>query len=185
VGGIADEKVDKHPPESANSSTPPISGNRQGEFEEFFRANYWTVVNTLHVAADDVEDAVQEAFVQAHLHWEKLSDYDEPVAWVRHVALRLLTNRRRGLSRIRKTMGLVDEPHPDQSGQPGAPSVEGIVESVRRLPNRQRIAVALFYFWDMPVAEIAEVMEASPGTVKATLHAARRSLRMRVENEDD
>ena len=32
-------------------------------------------------------DAVQEAFVKAHLKWRKISRYDDPIGWVRRVAI--------------------------------------------------------------------------------------------------
>jgi RNA polymerase sigma-70 factor (ECF subfamily) len=47
---------------------------------------------------------------------------------------------------------------------------------VRRLPERQRTAIALRYIDDHTVDEIAEIMDISSGTVKATLFKARQSL---------
>jgi RNA polymerase sigma-70 factor (ECF subfamily) len=45
------------------------------------------------------------------------------------------------------------------------------------LPERQREAVVLRYFEDMSVEQTAEAMQCAPGTVKATVHQALRSLR--------
>ena len=47
---------------------------------------------------------------------------------------------------------------------------------VRALPPRQRAAVALYYLEDLPLVEVAEVLECSVGTVKGQLFDARRSL---------
>jgi RNA polymerase sigma-70 factor (ECF subfamily) len=48
--------------------------------------------------------------------------------------------------------------------------------ALRSLPLRQRTAVALRYVVDLPQAQIAAVMGVAPGTVSATLVAARKRL---------
>ncbi len=35
---------------------------------------------------DAAADAVQDAFVQLCLHWDRVTEYDDPAAWVRRVA---------------------------------------------------------------------------------------------------
>lgn len=47
---------------------------------------------------------------------------------------------------------------------------------VRRLPERQRTAVQLYYFADLPVADVATVMGATEVSVKDLLFRARRRL---------
>lgn len=64
----------------------------------------------------------------------------------------------------------------DQAATPGGRDVD-IERAIAGLTPRQRIAVELFYFLDLPVAEIAIVMACSPGTVKSTLSDARARLR--------
>ncbi len=49
--------------------------------------------------------------------------------------------------------------------------------AVRRLPERQRHAIELYYFVGLRVDEVAVVMGCAEGTVKSTLSAARNNLR--------
>ncbi len=51
---------------------------------------------------------------------------------------------------------------------------------VRRLPKRQAQVIALHYLEDRPVAEIAEILECSPNTVKVHLHKGRQKLADRL-----
>ena len=44
----------------------------------------------LAAGVPDAYDAVQEAFVQAVVHWRKVSRYDDPLAWIRRVAINRL-----------------------------------------------------------------------------------------------
>src|SRR5207237_6401737 len=50
-------------------------------------------------------------------------------------------------------------------------------EAVQRLPARQRDALYLRYYLDLDYHAIADVLDVEVGTVSATLHAARNSLR--------
>ena len=56
------------------------------------------------------------------------------------------------------------------------PSDPDLMRAVRALPPAQRSAVVLFYFADLPVREIAEIIDCSEATAKVHLHKARRRL---------
>jgi RNA polymerase sigma-70 factor (ECF subfamily) len=56
-----------------------------------------------------------------------------------------------------------------------------LAAELRALPERQRAAVFLHYWADLPYDEIAALLGIAPGTVAASLHAARRRLRDRLE----
>ncbi len=48
--------------------------------------------------------------------------------------------------------------------------------AVQDLPEKQRWVTLLFYFVDLSVSEVAQVMECAIGTVKSNLHDARTNL---------
>jgi RNA polymerase sigma factor (sigma-70 family) len=52
-----------------------------------------------------------------------------------------------------------------------------VLDAVARLPERQRAAVYLTYWRDLPVHEVAGLMGCRPGTVKRYLHLARHRLK--------
>ena len=52
-----------------------------------------------------------------------------------------------------------------------------VVTAVAALPDRQRAAVYLTYWRDLPVAEVADLMGCRAGTVKRYLHLARKRLK--------
>ena len=56
-----------------------------------------------------------------------------------------------------------------------------VVAALGRLPFRQRQAVVLFYWNDLPTAAIAELMEISESAVRAHLTHARGALRKTLE----
>src|SRR6478609_9445238 len=68
--------------------------------ETLYAVHAESLARTLLAAGvPDAYDAVQEAFVQAVVHWRKVSRYDDPLAWIRRVAINRGHNRRRSRKR--------------------------------------------------------------------------------------
>ena len=53
----------------------------------------------------------------------------------------------------------------------------GLWDAVLHLPEEQRAAVTLYYYEDLPVAEVARVLGVAQGTVKSRLGRARQRLK--------
>jgi len=127
--------------------------------------------------ADAARDVVQEAFAVAIRQRRALRKAARLEAWVWRIVVRLaLENRRRD---GRTTW----EEHAEQLE---APDVTGddrseLVDAIRRLPERQRLALFLRYYADMDYATVAEVLGVSSGTVGAALNAAHKTLKVRLE----
>jgi RNA polymerase sigma factor (sigma-70 family) len=56
--------------------------------------------------------------------------------------------------------------------------------TVARLPRRQREVVGLYYFVDLPVQQVADLLGISCGTVKSTLADARRSIEAHLAGQE-
>ncbi len=123
---------------------------------------------------DLAEEWVQVAFSRAYVRWRWISRYDDPVGWVRHVAItRMLARDRREARRRQDSEQPAGRPDATPDTTPG----EALRALVLRLPDQQRIAASLFYVEQLTIREIAVTMELSEGAVKYHLHAARTSLR--------
>src|SRR3954447_18109754 len=86
----------------AASESGDMTGSGSADFDEFYVAAVHRVVLYVYAACGDraeAQDIAQEAFARAWQHWARVSDYDDPEAWVRMVAWRLTANRWRGLRR--------------------------------------------------------------------------------------
>lgn len=151
------------------------------QFSWFFRAQYESVVKTAQLVLGDrqeAQDVTQEAFLRLLKHWKKVSKYELPDAWVRKVAFRLaLTAKRK-----RRVHSLLhsDPPAPPSGWDFGDPE---LATAIAELSVTQRAAVVLFYFEDRPVAEVAQILECAPSTVKVHLHKARKKLAALISGE--
>lgn len=158
-------------------------------FEDFYRREFRDVVALAFALSGSrlgAEDLAQEAFVAAHQRWDRIGGYDKPGAWVRRVVANLaISGFRRKAAEARALARLAGQRHqPLPELEPEDAAFWG---EVRRLPDRQAQAVALFYIEDRSVAEIAEILECSPATAKVHLFRGRQGLarRLGLEVEDE
>ena len=153
------------------------------DFDETFREHYWPMVRSLSVACGDREaaaDAVQDAFTRAYARWRRISRYDQPAGWIRHVALNRLRDHFRHEARGVRARERMAGQVPASMPAPELPD-DALMAAVRALPPQQQIAVSLFYVEQLSVREIATSMKLSEGAVKYHLHAGRRALRSWIE----
>ena len=131
----------------------------------------------------EVDDVVQDALARG---WQKWRTYDPsrgtPTVWL----LAITADRARAarVARVRRLQAVADTEAPEVAVEGGFTDVD-LDRAIENLPDRQQIAIHLHYFVGLPVAECAQVMECSPGTVKSTLFDARARLRMVLGDGDD
>ena len=158
-------------------------GTQPSDLEALFRSDYPRLVATVAVVLRDTDaaaDVVQDAFAQAGRHWARVSAYDNPGQWVRRVAINRALSVRRGRHRQDAALPRLAGPSSTTDREPPV----DFDAALDRLPPRQRAVVALFYVADMPVAEIASLLDVAPGTVKSQLHDARAALAPQLEVDD-
>lgn len=158
----------------------PASG---AGFNDVFQAHYPSLVRALTVACGDAEvaaDSVQEAFVRAHLRWKLISRYEDPVSWVRRVAINSMRDHFRHESRGAKVLAILaaDPQWVDE------PEASDAVELLATLPPQQRLAMSLYYIEGLSVAEVASAMLISVGAVKFHMNQGRERLRPTLVGAD-
>ena len=128
------------------------------------------------------EEVVQDAFVAMHSAWRRLREEDKALAYLR----RTVVNRSRSALRHRTVV----ERHAT-SGDVHLPSAEAgaltrldadaVLVALRALPTRQREALVLRYWADLPEAEVATAMRVSKGSVKTHTSRGLAALRASLE----
>lgn len=155
-------------------------------YEETGRSVYFNCLKLLG-NAQQAEDITQDTFMKA---LEKLDSLKEPEnfsAWVNRIAINNCKMYFRKNPRIaeEESEKIIDDT-PDSELIPDdyADSEEkrriimNIIDTA--LTDEQRQTIVLYYFDMMSVAEIAEIMECSVGTVTSRLSAARKKIREAV-----
>lgn len=150
-----------------------------GGIEEFCRSlrpgllGVLTVQYGHHVA----EELTQETLARVYAHWEQVRQARSPQAWAYRVAFNLARCALRRKLAERRAMARVGTELATAAPGLDPADVLALRSAIGRLPKRQRTALVLRYYADLSVAEVAEVMGCSVGTVKSTTHDAVRALR--------
>jgi RNA polymerase sigma-70 factor, ECF subfamily len=152
------------------------------QFETFFEAEYPRLLRVLSSADLSAADALQEAFAKAALAWPRISRYEDPAGWVRHVAVRHMLDERRSSRRKQAAIERLEAPEPDDVDRD---ATLDLADAIGGLPTQQRVALSLFYLGGLTSTETGEAMGISAGAVRFHLHEARARLRERLEVRDD
>ena len=84
------------------------------------------------------------------------------------------------LERARGTMGAQDGRWPDRPLEDG----EVLWRALGRLSGRQRAAIVLRFYEDLPERQVAEILKCRPGTVKSLVSRGLETLRKEIRGED-
>jgi RNA polymerase sigma-70 factor (ECF subfamily) len=152
-------------------------------FQEYYERDYRALLGLAFVLSGSswtAEDLVQDALTEAHRQWPSVCHYDNPSAWVRRVMINKHRSRlRRVRTEGRGLLRLVSRA--SDSLAPTERSTE-VWAAVRALPARQAEVIALFYWEDLPVQEIAEILGVSTETAKTHLKRGRTALATSLES---
>ena len=150
------------------------------DFLEFFAGEFWPLRRVGFLLTgdwDQAEELAQDAMARTWAAWPRVRGYDRPAAFARKVLL----NRHRSL--LRRAMDearhlVASRP---QEQQPDVAADDLVLwEALQRLPSRQRSAIVLRYYLDLPEAEVARLLGVPVGTVKSWTHRGLARLRDRL-----
>ena len=141
-------------------------------FDDLYRHEYpGLIAVATALSGYDGEDLVQDAMLKAIVNWEKVRRLERPGGWCHRVLVNLCRSRRR--RRVTEARFLARLRREEPSAPPPSDDVMSFWSAVRELPERPRLAVALYYAGDRSVAEVAHILDVPEGTVRSDLSRAR------------
>ncbi len=157
---------------------------RSSRLDDLYRRHADASVRLAYLLTGDrelAEDLMQEAFVKVARHLGHLRNPDGFEAYLRRTVVNLANSqfRRRRLERthLERERSLA---RPNQAADERVEDRDSLRGALMALPVRQRSAIALRYYLDLPEAEIADLLGCRVGAVKALLHRGLDSLRAGV-----
>jgi RNA polymerase sigma-70 factor (ECF subfamily) len=152
-------------------------------FEQYKNLVYKTAYLLLG-DAHEAEDALQDVFLSVH---KALASFDRRkgafTTWLYRVTLNHCLNHRRR----RTHHSSFEDISPTRVADfPGARLAEddSLWQATRSLSDKQQAVVILRYYWDLPYAEIASILDVPLGTVKSRLDLALKTLRKILEEQE-
>jgi RNA polymerase sigma-70 factor (ECF subfamily) len=129
----------------------------------------------------EAQDATHDAFVQAWRKWSTLRDPSRFQSWFDRILVNICRNRLHRAARWHAT---------DISAEVALAAGDPIVQAndrdeigtaIANLPPDHRVVVALRYYRDLPIEEIANRLGVPAGTVQSRLHYALKRLHAALE----
>jgi len=163
-----------------------VATKRTASFDDFYRAQFPRLVPLARALCGSAiaDDIAQEAMLAAYRNWRTVGELSAPEAWARRTCANMAVSAFR--RRVAEARALVRLGRP-VNGPDLSPDDEAFWSAVRALPKRQAQSAALRYLYGLSVAEIAETLDISEGSVKQHLSRARTVLvrELRLDSEEE
>jgi RNA polymerase sigma-70 factor, ECF subfamily len=133
----------------------------------------------------EAEDATHDALIQAWRHWGQLRDHARFEQWFDRILVNTCRERLR-----RKKRWFTQDLSPDlavaeRDAMGQADARDEMRVALAELSPDHRVVVALRYYRDLTIEQIAERLGIAPGTVNSRLHYALRHLRTVMADAQD
>jgi RNA polymerase sigma factor (sigma-70 family) len=136
--------------------------------------------------AVEAQDATQEALLRAWQAWPKLREAERFDPWFSQILVNVCRNRLRSRPPVR-WMPLQDDLDGPADADPfrAALARDELGRLVARLSGDHQMVIALRYWADWSLADIATELDVPLGTVKSRLHNALGALRKELESQPE
>jgi RNA polymerase sigma-70 factor (sigma-E family) len=164
-----------------------VKNERDEQFHSFVLGHRAGLVRTATLLttgdAHLAEDLVQSTLTKLYVAWPAFKRADNPEGYLRRTLVNALTDEKRRWWRRheRPVAVLPDRPlaATDQDDRS-----DGLRTALRELPPRMRAALVFRYFYDLDVADTADALGCSEGTVKSQTARALDRLRSVLAETD-
>jgi RNA polymerase sigma-70 factor (ECF subfamily) len=156
------------------------SGGTVAEIEALYGAHLARFVRTATAIVGDAElgaEVVQDAFAQAVRSQSTFRGGSTLESWLWRIVVNAALNVRRQRTSDDELVVASATDSSDETGE----LAEAVRAVLKGLPQQQRLVVFLRYYADLDYRTIAAALELAPGTVGATLTAARKRLRSLIQ----
>lgn len=156
------------------------------DFADFYSARFDATRRTAYALCGNwlqAEELAQGSFVRLYAKWPRVAG-GNPDGYLRTTLVRLfLDTRRRG--RAKELLVAETPERPAHSGDLSrVDEQQSLLAALQHVPPRQRATLVLRIVHDLPVEQVAQVLQCSTGTVKSQLSRGMQALRAAYRDAD-
>jgi RNA polymerase sigma-70 factor, ECF subfamily len=127
---------------------------------------------------EDVEDAFQEMVIKGYRFKKGLKEESYIKTWL----TKILINQCKTMLKKRNKGTFSIEQHHELGQNTNFEKIE-IKEYINQLDHNLKVIAVLYYYNDLPLKEIAEIVDVPIGTIKSRLSKVRTNLKSLMEEE--
>lgn len=132
---------------------------------------------------EEAKEVVQESAIRAWQQLPRLRSADAWPAWFRRIAVRVALDEQRH-ARHGREIRLTRDVSVDTDTRLDSDDVVSLLAAFGRLPADDRAVLALRFWLDLTVPDVAAALGIRDGTAKARLHRALARLRLELQDDD-
>ena len=129
----------------------------------------------------EAEEITQDAFLKIWERWDRVRSFEAPTAYLFRVAMNLFRNR---LRRARVATRNALSPREAVDDLMAVEDRDEVVRWLRMLPHRQRAAIVLTAYLDIPSEEAAAILGVHASTVRSLASQGRAGIRQAMEDQE-
>lgn len=138
------------------------------------------------------EDVLQEVFIQVYLNLYKLKSLDAFDSWIYKITINCCRKamKKRKIMEVASSDETFDTvPEDNEANLPEPNMINGEMERevlriINSLPENQKICILLFYYNNLSIGEIADIIDCPEGTVKSRIFKAKRLILKKLKSLD-
>lgn len=157
----------------ADQAHPTSDLSQPQSLADLYRQQYGPMVRLAYLLTGSnavAEELVQDVFARLHRRWGRA---EHPQAYLRTSVVNACRSHRRRV--------LLERRRPAEVRTAATDEPDEIWDALASLPARQRAALVLRFYEDLPEADIARVLGCRPGTVKSLISRGLAQLRRVIE----
>lgn len=137
--------------------------------------------------ADDTEDFIQDVLVKMYVSLGSFRGESKFSTWLMRIAYNTAINsikRRREYTSLAEDFEIASPGDNPEEAHLRDCSRLAILSALETLPERYRVCVDMYFFYDMPYADISEVTGLPVNTIKSHVFRAKKLLKERLDEGD-
>lgn len=160
-------------------------------YQIFINTIYFNVSSTL-IDKNDIEDAVQEVVVTLHKSLQKLKSPYAFHSYLYRITINVCNKyNQKGLKQQHGTLEEIEDELVDEKAESPSREFERkerdelVRQFIAKLPDKQRYALLLYYYHDLPYKSIAEALDISVSAVSSNINRAKKSMKHMLEEHEN
>ena len=165
---------------------PALPTEITDEVVRFYSPMVYRIALTKTQSSHDADDIFQEVFMKLCLHEKPFDSEEHRKAWLIKVTINCCNSH--FTAPWRKNVVSMDDAMasqiPDETSEESFGDGPDVYAQVLKLPQNMREVILLYYYEDMSIREISEVLQTSEVNIKKRLSRARQKLKLELTDND-
>jgi RNA polymerase sigma-70 factor (sigma-E family) len=164
-----------------------MSGSVDADFRAYVASRQRSLRRTAYFMCGDwhaADDLVQTTLTKLYVAWHQVTNKDGPDAYAHRILANAVIDARRRPWRREISTEAVNESEDVAASTAHSDERLDLAHALAQLPTRQRVTLILRFWADASVAETAEALGCSTGTVKSQTSRGLEGLRQALSSQE-